>query len=135
MSATSTVAKLDLKDGHEDIALRTLHASDASEEDTFSLPRPPQLAHIHHIAGTDEGSLSTQIELQEEQRYPHGLPLIILFISACSSLLLTELDNQILATAVPAITDSFGSIADVGWLVESSSLTLFMATSSGPSQL
>ncbi|KAF1350670.1 major facilitator superfamily domain-containing protein [Delphinella strobiligena] len=111
----ATVVDTEFNDGAQSIALRSLHSSAAFEEDSISLPRPWQPAHIQHVTETEEGFPNTQNEEQEEHRYPHGLALIILFVSACSSLLLTELDNQILATAVPAITDSFGSIADVGW--------------------
>lgn len=39
----------------------------------------------------------------------------MLFIAACLCLLLTELDIQIVATAIPCITDTFKTSADVGW--------------------
>lgn len=46
---------------------------------------------------------------------PKGPALAIVVASACLSLLLVELDLQIVATAVPAITDTFHTVADVGW--------------------
>lgn len=74
MSVTTTVADLAFNDSGEDIALRSIHASTACEEETISLPPPPQLAHIHHITEIEEGSPNTENDQQEKQRYPHGLP-------------------------------------------------------------
>lgn len=57
-------------------------------------------------------------------QYPTGLPLALLFLAACLSLLLTELDIQIIATAIPSITNTFRTSADIGWYSSSYRLAL-----------
>ncbi|KAL8955934.1 MAG: hypothetical protein Q9183_006477 [Haloplaca sp. 2 TL-2023] len=50
-----------------------------------------------------------------EPEYPTGTRLIIITVSLCVSVLLMALDNTIIATAIPTITDHFNSLNDVGW--------------------
>ncbi|CAK5266378.1 unnamed protein product [Mycena citricolor] len=47
--------------------------------------------------------------------YPSGLKLVLMMISLCLSVFLVALDNTIIATAIPKITDQFESLDDVGW--------------------
>lgn len=47
--------------------------------------------------------------------YPQGTKFFLVFISLTMLLLLAGLDVSILSTALPAITDEFNTIADVGW--------------------
>ncbi|CAK5272610.1 unnamed protein product [Mycena citricolor] len=47
--------------------------------------------------------------------YPSGLKLGLLTIALCLSVFLVALDNTIIATAIPKITDQFKSLDDVGW--------------------
>ncbi|KAL8731744.1 MAG: hypothetical protein Q9166_003191 [cf. Caloplaca sp. 2 TL-2023] len=51
----------------------------------------------------------------DEPEYPSGAKLAIITISLCLSVLLMALDNTIIATAIPKITDHFNSLDDVGW--------------------
>ncbi|KAI4095682.1 MAG: hypothetical protein LQ339_007171 [Xanthoria mediterranea] len=51
----------------------------------------------------------------DEPEYPSGAKLAIITISLCLSVLLMALDNTIIATAIPKITDYFNSLDDVGW--------------------
>ncbi|KAL8819246.1 MAG: hypothetical protein Q9223_002277 [Gallowayella weberi] len=62
-------------------------------------------------------------KLSEEPEYPSGLKLTIITISLCVSVLLMALDNTIIATAIPKITDRFNSLDDVGWYGSSYLLT------------
>ncbi|TKX25777.1 MFS transporter-like protein 32 [Elsinoe australis] len=48
---------------------------------------------------------------------------ILLFISLCMAVFCQALDNTILATAIPRITDQFNSLDDVGWYGSSYLLT------------
>ncbi|KAI9778732.1 MAG: hypothetical protein M1839_007963 [Geoglossum umbratile] len=57
---------------------------------------------------------STIIDLPDDQ-YPHGIKLISIIIALCLSVLLIALDQTIIATAIPRITDHFKSISDIGW--------------------
>ncbi|KAK7019548.1 DHA14-like major facilitator [Favolaschia claudopus] len=52
---------------------------------------------------------------QEEENYPRGAKLAILTIALGLSCFLVALDNTIISTAIPKITDAFNSLQDVGW--------------------
>ncbi|GKZ35639.1 hypothetical protein AbraIFM66950_006339 [Aspergillus brasiliensis] len=56
-------------------------------------------------------------ELSHEPQpvYPHGLHFALISASLVLTVFLTGLDETIITTAVPKITDEFHSIADVGW--------------------
>lgn len=47
--------------------------------------------------------------------YPTGMKLAFISLALCLSVFLIALDNTIIATAIPKITDHFNSLADVGW--------------------
>jgi hypothetical protein len=51
----------------------------------------------------------------EEPEYPHGLKLALLLFSLCLACFLVALDQTIIATAIPKITDHFKSVQDIGW--------------------
>lgn len=52
---------------------------------------------------------------EDEITYPSSFKLVIIVISLCVSIFLMALDNTIIATAIPRITDYFGALNDVGW--------------------
>ncbi|KAK7019566.1 DHA14-like major facilitator [Favolaschia claudopus] len=52
---------------------------------------------------------------QEEENYPRGAKLALLTIALGLSCFLVALDNTIISTAIPKITDAFNSLQDVGW--------------------
>lgn len=60
---------------------------------------------------------------EDEAVYPSGLKLVIIVIALCLSVFLVALDNTIIATAIPKITDRFNSLGDVGWYASSYLLT------------
>ena len=47
--------------------------------------------------------------------YPTGIKLALISIALCLSVFLMALDNTIIATAIPAITNQFHSQTDIGW--------------------
>lgn len=51
----------------------------------------------------------------EEAVYPHGLKLVVILAALCLAVFLVALDQTIIATAIPKITDQFNSIQDIGW--------------------
>lgn len=51
----------------------------------------------------------------EEIEYPTGARLALVLISVFVSMFLVALDRLIISTAIPAITDEFHSLPDVGW--------------------
>lgn len=54
-------------------------------------------------------------KLSDEPDYPTGAKLGIIVASLCLSVFLMALDNTIIATAIPRITDHFKALDDVGW--------------------
>lgn len=50
-----------------------------------------------------------------EPTYPSGLKFALVISSLCLALINEGFDNTIVATAVPALTDHFHTVADVGW--------------------
>ena len=70
-----------------------------------------------------EPSTPTQIT-ESELSYPTGAKFWLPFLSATLVLILGGLDNNIVATAVPSITDHFHTVADVGWYSAAFRLTL-----------
>lgn len=59
----------------------------------------------------------------EDREYPRGLPLVIVSAGLCLAVLLVALDNTIIATATPRITDQFQSLDSVGWYASAYLLT------------
>ena len=72
---------------------------------------------------SDENALEKKIDAigkEEEEReadieYPSGLKLTLITIALCLSVFCMALDNTIISTAIPRITDEFKAIDDVGW--------------------
>ncbi|KIW11817.1 hypothetical protein PV08_09090 [Exophiala spinifera] len=73
-----------------------------------------------------DGNLSTEssqkdVEIQPDSgaedttNYPRGFKLITLIIALCLAVFLVALDQTIIATAIPKITDRFNSVNDIGW--------------------
>ena len=60
---------------------------------------------------------------EDEIEYPSGLKLAVISASLCLAVFLMALDNTIIATAIPKITDQFQSLDDVGWYASSYLLT------------
>ncbi|KAJ7114842.1 putative efflux pump antibiotic resistance protein [Mycena epipterygia] len=56
-----------------------------------------------------------QVPSPVEDHLPHGAKLALLILALGLSVFLVALDNTIIATAIPKITDEFASLDDVGW--------------------
>ncbi|KAL8822739.1 MAG: hypothetical protein Q9191_006530 [Dirinaria sp. TL-2023a] len=67
------------------------------------------------VETTAVGEAEALDKLDDEQEYPHGAKLTIITASLCLSVFLMALDNTIIATAIPKITDHFKALDDVGW--------------------
>jgi hypothetical protein len=51
----------------------------------------------------------------EGPKYPQGLKLASIIVSLCLAVFLAALDQTIISTAIPKITDRFHSVDDIGW--------------------
>ncbi|KAJ5488465.1 hypothetical protein N7539_003355 [Penicillium diatomitis] len=54
-------------------------------------------------------------ERDELETYPAGWKLAAIVVGLCLACILVALDNTIMATAIPKITEQFNSLDDVGW--------------------
>ena len=52
---------------------------------------------------------------QPEQYYPTGLRFFLLTVGLIFTIFLSALDTSIISTAIPRITDQFGTVKDIGW--------------------
>ena len=59
----------------------------------------------------------------EDVEYPHGVKLWVTLAALCLAVFLVALDQTIISTAIPKITDHFNSIQDIGWYGSSYLLT------------
>jgi Co/Zn/Cd efflux system component len=66
-------------------------------------------------SSTDEKPRSTQGEDVQNPEYPSGFKLFAIILALCLAVLLVALDQSIVATAIPRITDQFKSVLDIGW--------------------
>ncbi|KAF2157838.1 MFS general substrate transporter [Myriangium duriaei CBS 260.36] len=62
--------------------------------------------------GSDQARSSATIDTSE---YPSGWRLIAIVIGLVLSLFIAALDSTLLTTAIPSITDEFGSIKNIAW--------------------
>ena len=86
---------------------RTLHEAERTTTQT----------DIHKVMSVKEAQaeLSRVMTSGEGIEYPKGIKLTLISIALCLSVFLMALDNTIIATAIPKITDQFHSLPDVGW--------------------
>ncbi|KAI1906450.1 MFS sugar transporter [Ophidiomyces ophidiicola] len=70
------------------------------------------------VANTEEKD-----DEEEQPEYASGITLLIIVVGLCLAILLVALDNTIIATAIPRITDYFHALEDVGWYGSSYLLT------------
>lgn len=59
----------------------------------------------------------------DEVVYPTGAKVVLILAALCMSVFLVALDQTIISTAIPKITDEFKSISDIGWYGSSYLLT------------
>ncbi|KAI1823150.1 major facilitator superfamily domain-containing protein [Xylaria intraflava] len=65
-------------------------------------------------SGDDSGHGKTAGAVPDNE-YPTGLRLVLILASVFSAVFLVSLDRLIVTTAIPAITNEFNSLPDVGW--------------------
>lgn len=78
------------------------------DEDRQSSERSSSLKEQAAAANPEE-------EDDENVEYPKAWKLAVITLALCLSVFCMALDNTIIATAIPRITDQFNSVGDVGW--------------------
>lgn len=108
----------------EDVPLQQLDHRQPSSTNAPSLPSGERSNDDKSSNQTPRRSLAIEANDDVPVVHPKGLVQAILVISACLALLLVEMDQQVLATAIPAITDTFHTTTDISWFSSTSRLAI-----------
>jgi hypothetical protein len=124
--STSNLEKTTETTVHDQVTSKTTPTS------TLETPIPVTMATTAEGSAASDGDVETE-KLHEDQPntspqedeavYPSGTKLAAIVLALCLSVFLVALDNTIIATAIPKITDHFNSLGDVGWYGSSYLLT------------
>ncbi|KAM0720750.1 hypothetical protein Q7P37_004887 [Cladosporium fusiforme] len=77
-------------------------------------PTPEKVPKLE--AGIDKpGNAGDAFNVKDENEYASGISLVLLMISLMLGMFLVALDNTILSTAIPKITDEFEDLNQVSW--------------------
>ncbi|EPE06979.1 efflux pump antibiotic resistance [Ophiostoma piceae UAMH 11346] len=69
----------------------------------------------HRSQNAGELAVTKTATREDGSEYPTGARLSLIMLALCLAVFLMALDNSIIATAIPKITDQFHSLGDVGW--------------------
>jgi len=99
-----------------------LLAKTACEPVRSITPTSPSNTRSSALSASD--SLEAADSTEAEPVYPTGANFWLPILSIALMLIVGGLDNNIVATAVPALTDHFHTVADIGWYSAAFRLTL-----------
>jgi hypothetical protein len=88
---------------------------ESSKADTEELSTQPHTINEKGSGEDDIGATEDTKQEDEEIVYPGGLVLAAIVLALCLAVFLIALDQTIIATAIPRITDRFQSVKDIGW--------------------
>ncbi|RDW58220.1 hypothetical protein BP6252_13631 [Coleophoma cylindrospora] len=89
-----------------------------SREELPVLEEPPVVAlgHPSELLEVDnDHSLPEREPAEDESQYPTGLPRLLIILSSVLVSVLASMDGSMVSVAVPALTDHFHTVRDVGW--------------------
>ncbi|KAJ5166138.1 uncharacterized protein N7482_004919 [Penicillium canariense] len=101
------------------------------KEDSSKEPLPTNDTEKEAAKEEDKSSSDGDVEDkpdEPEPEYPSAMRLVLITIALCCCVFCVALDNTIIATAIPKITDQFNSLDDVGWYGSSYLLTTCAVT-------
>ncbi|TGO16372.1 hypothetical protein BTUL_0029g00630 [Botrytis tulipae] len=73
--------------------------------------------------GSTPAATEQSVSVNNEPQYPEGPKLVTIILALCLAVFLVALDQTIISTAIPKITDHFKSTGDIGWYGSSYLLT------------
>ncbi|TGO82211.1 hypothetical protein BPOR_0889g00040 [Botrytis porri] len=124
-SISSSSTMHEKSDAEQAILAREAMKKDAelSEKPSETIPsvhegdndHPIELKKTKSAAEIQQEELNRVHTSPEGVEYPTGVKLQLISLALCLSVFLMALDNSIIATAIPKITDQFHSLDDVGW--------------------
>ncbi|KAI9800629.1 MAG: hypothetical protein M1833_003287 [Piccolia ochrophora] len=90
------------------------------EKDSSSRDASPPTQSLKEKDAVEQHTVEPE---DDESHFPSGVKLGLISLALCLSVFLVALDQTIIATAIPKITDKFQSLDDVGWYGSSYLLT------------
>lgn len=78
-----------------------------------AIPQADHMTDLSEKKGTEV--LGSVTDGEEDKEYPASWRLGLITMALCLSVFCMALDNTIIATAIPRITDQFKALEDVGW--------------------
>ncbi|KAF7938693.1 uncharacterized protein EAE98_001031 [Botrytis deweyae] len=118
----------DVKASDEDVTIATdfTCSSDRGKIDTPEARNSlSQKEPVVSMIPKDSTPAATEqpVSVSSEPQYPEGLKLVSIILALCLAVFLVALDQTIISTAIPKITDHFKSTGDIGWYGSSYLLT------------
>ncbi|KAL5343543.1 major facilitator superfamily domain-containing protein [Aspergillus crustosus] len=84
---------------------------------------PPDASSYEKSEPSRVSTAQKQPPVQDEPQYPSKIKLACILVGLNLSMFLVGLDNTILSSAIPKITDRFHALGDVGWYASAYLLT------------
>jgi len=120
--SSENVSNTHLPEELEETSQVMANSSDPTPKTEAQNTTDERLSTSSHSNAKGEG-LSTSEKIKDQDKpvdddnivYPSGMKLAIISIALSLSVFLVALDNTIIATAIPKITDHFKALGDVGW--------------------
>lgn len=88
---------------------------DANIAESKENPSEQASTTLGDLENADDDPKTGETEAEDESQYVTGVKLVTLVLALCMAVFLVALDQTIIATAIPKITDRFNSISDIGW--------------------
>lgn len=92
-------------------------------ESEYSSEKQQNGTDIVSASKDDEKATNNGSQTDDEIKYPTGARIVLILAALCMAVFLVALDQTIISTAIPKITDEFNSIGDIGWYGSSYLLT------------
>ncbi|KAI9744653.1 MAG: hypothetical protein M1818_002182 [Claussenomyces sp. TS43310] len=97
---------------------KTRSSIDANTQATFEPPTQCQTSRRNEPADVDHPQHSDDTDgdtSEDDIVYPKGAKLAVLTMALCLAVFLIALDQTIISTAIPKITDEFKALDDIAW--------------------
>ncbi|ORX94423.1 putative efflux pump antibiotic resistance protein [Clohesyomyces aquaticus] len=95
----------------------------AAEETSSSSPSILNVPAVSVAGDSDNENQEKPEQPMTDDQYPHGIKLVLLAGASVIAVFLIALDQTIVGTAIPKITDEFDGLSDVSWYAAAYFLT------------
>jgi hypothetical protein len=123
-TATQSVNPPDFeKKGIVESVMPSAAGSVNATEPITGLTGEKEAATVEERSASKRNSTASASDEEDNFEYPKGFKVFAITVALCLSIFCMALDNTIIATAIPRITDQFKALNDVGWYGSSYLLT------------